>query len=87
MISATCCRHGVAPTSWPVLRSCRLSLAMVATPKMIAVTNKAKATRLCDASTPISRPKMATRISEMPSTVRMPTPDTGLFEAPIRPAI
>ena len=28
--SATCCRHGVAPTSWPVFRSCRLSLEMVA---------------------------------------------------------
>ncbi len=48
--SATCCRHGVAPTSWPVFRSCRLSLEMVATPKMIAVTNKAKATSALVAS-------------------------------------
>ena len=31
MTRATCCFHGVAPTSWPVLRSCRLSLEMVAT--------------------------------------------------------
>ena len=26
-------------------------------------------------------------ISEMPRTVRMPTPETGLFDAPIRPAM
>ena len=87
MISATCCRHGVAPTSWPVFRSWRLSLAMVATPKMIAVTNKAKATRLCDAVRSDLRAEQAARISEMPSTVRMPTPETGLFDAPIRPAM
>ncbi len=43
MISATCCFHGVAPTSWPVLRSCRLSLEMVATPKITADTNSVKA--------------------------------------------
>jgi len=41
MISATCCFHGVAPTSWPVLRSCRLSLEMVAIEKTIAVVNSA----------------------------------------------
>ncbi|COZ66880.1 Uncharacterised protein [Mycobacterium tuberculosis] len=39
MISATCCFHGVAPTSWPVLRSCRLSLEIVATPKTNAAVN------------------------------------------------
>ncbi len=31
MISATCCFQGVASTSWPVLRSCRLLFAIVAT--------------------------------------------------------
>ena len=36
--SATCCFHGVAPTSWPVLRSCRLSFEIVATPKTMPVT-------------------------------------------------
>ena len=43
MISATCCFHGVASTSWPVLRSCRLSLATTETASSTAVTNSAKA--------------------------------------------
>ena len=33
------------------------------------------------------RGNSAARISAMPSTDRMPTPDTGLFDAPIRPAM
>ena len=45
--SATCCFHGVASTSWPVFRSCRLLLAMVATANTTAVTNSAKATSAC----------------------------------------
>ena len=40
MTSATCCFHGVESTSWPVLRSWRLSFEMVATPKTTAVTNR-----------------------------------------------
>ena len=39
MTRATCCFHGVAPTSWPVLRSCRLSFAMVAMQNTIADVN------------------------------------------------
>ena len=84
--SATCWRHGVASTSWPVFRSWRLLLEMVATPKMMAVTNKAKATSDLVAS-PLACGKSAARISEMPSTERMPTPEIGLFDAPIRPAM
>ena len=38
MTSATCCFHGVAPTSSPVFRSWRLSLEMVATPNTMPVT-------------------------------------------------
>ena len=85
-ISATCCFHGVASTSWPVFRSWRLLLEMVATPKMIAVTNNAKATSALVCS-PLTPGNSATRISEMPSTDRMPTPEIGLFEAPISPAM
>ena len=33
------------------------------------------------------RGNSAARISEMPSTDRMPTPEIGLFDAPIRPAM
>ena len=36
---ATCCFHGVASTSWPVLRSCRLSFAIVAMQKTMAAVN------------------------------------------------
>src|SRR5580658_7605646 len=48
---ATCCFHGVASTSWPVFRSCRLLFAMVATANTMAVTNKANATSACSALT------------------------------------
>src|SRR5437667_143938 len=43
MMSATCCFHGVASTSWPVLRSCRLLFAIAATLKMTAVVKSANA--------------------------------------------
>ena len=43
-MSATCCRHGEAPTSWPVLRSCRLSFEIVAHANTMAVTKSANAT-------------------------------------------
>ena len=38
MISATCCFQGVASTSWPVFRSCKLSFEIVAMPKTTPVT-------------------------------------------------
>ena len=59
---------------------------MVATPKMIAVTNKAKATRLLVCS-PLTPGKSKARIKAIPSTDRIPTPEIGLFDAPMRPAI
>jgi hypothetical protein len=37
-----CCFHGVASTSWPVLRSCRLLFAIAATLKTTAVVKSAK---------------------------------------------
>ena len=43
-MSAICWRIGDAPTSWPVLRSCRLSFEIVAHAKTIDVTKSAKAT-------------------------------------------
>ena len=84
--SATCCRHGVAPTSWPVLRSWRLLFEIVATPNTTAVTNSAKATSDLD--------RVAAGVREQhredqrnADTDRMPTPEIGLFDAPIRPAM
>ena len=38
---ATCCFQGVPPIRWPVLRSCRLSLEIVATLNTIAVVKSA----------------------------------------------
>src|SRR5690606_41222014 len=43
MISAVCCRHGVACTSQPVFRSCRLSLEIAATATTTEVQNNASA--------------------------------------------
>ena len=84
--NATCCRHGVASTNWPVFRSWRLLFEIVATPNTIAVTNRANATSALEAS-PLTPGKSKARISEMPTTARMPTPEMGLLDAPIRPAI
>ncbi len=60
---------------------------MVAAEKMIAVANSAKPTMCCaepagaKGATPI-----AIRIAA-PRMARIPTPDSGLFDAPISPAI
>lgn len=84
--NATCCFHGVAPTSWPVLRSCRLSLEMVATPKVMAAANSVNATSAVDC--PLSaRPKTTLINTAAMRTVRMPTPEIGLFDEPISPAM
>jgi hypothetical protein len=87
MMSATCCRHGVAPTSCPVLRSCRLSFEIVATLMTIAVTNSANATSAA-VEVRIAGPCVsASSSSEAPRTVRIARPDTGEFDEPIRPAM
>ena len=85
-ISENCCRHGVAPTSCPVLRSWRLSFEMVATPNTTAVTNKAKATSALVWSAPAPG-NSSERMIAIPSTERIPTPEMGLFDAPISPAM
>src|SRR5881394_1293772 len=40
IIKAACCFHGVASTSCPVFRSCKLLLAIAATLKTTAVVNR-----------------------------------------------
>ena len=76
---------GEAPTSWPVFRSCRLSFEIVAHAKTIAVMKSAHATRAGRVSgvggTAI------TNADAHSTTERMPTPEIGLFEAPMRPAM
>src|SRR5512132_19741 len=86
-IKATCCFHGVASTSCPVLRSCKLLLAIAATLKITAVVKSANAISALLASgdtygfTPITSSNAA------PITTKMPMPDNGLFEEPINPAM
>src|SRR5439155_24214128 len=84
-MSATCCRIGEAPTNWPVLRSCKLSFEIVAQANTIAVTKSAKATSAGRVS---GVGDMATTSTDAQMTIdRIPTPEIGLFDAPMRPAI
>ena len=87
MTSATCCFQGVASTSWPVFRSCRLLLAIVATANTTAVTNSAKATSACWALAGRSERTPTTSSSAAPITARMPMPESGLFDEPMSPAM
>lgn len=80
--NATCCFHGVAPTSWPVLRSCRLSLEMVATPNTMAAVNRVNATSACTCESSVSPKVPLMRIAAI-STTRMSTPEIGLLDDPM----
>ena len=72
-----------APTSWPVFKSCKLSFEIVAQAKTIAVMNREKATSALRLS---AVGATATTSSDAQSTIdRMPTPEIGLFDAPIVP--
>src|SRR4029077_195544 len=77
-IRAICCRIGDAPTSWPVLRSCKLSFEIVAQANTIAVMKSEKATNgacVCAVGATTST------TSDAQITIdRMPTPEIGLFE-------
>src|SRR6185503_9048964 len=82
---AICCRIGDAPTSWPVFRSCRLSLEIVAQAKMIATMNSANATRAVRFAS--DGDIVSARIEANVTIDRIPTPEIGLFDAPISPAM
>lgn len=84
--SATCWRHGVASTSCPVLRSCRLSFEIVATQSSTAVTKSAYATSCVAPDRPLLF-AIASTSKEAPNTAKIASPETGLFDDPIRPAI
>ncbi len=83
MASITCCRQGVAPTSWPALRSCKLSPATEAalhTTAPISTTATAPM-RACSA------PSIHSSTSEANRMVQMVMPETGLLDEPTRPAM
>jgi hypothetical protein len=84
-MSAICWRIGEAPTSCPVFRSCRLSFEMVAQANTMAVTKSASATRagrVCSVGATVRAKTDAQTTMD-----RMPTPEMGLFEAPMSPAM
>ncbi len=84
-MSAICWRRGDAPTSWPVFRSCRLSFEIVAHAKTMAVTNSANATS-AGCTLAAGRSTITSTLDPM-TIARMPTPEIGLFDAPMRPAM
>src|SRR5687768_6214166 len=84
-MSAICWRIGDAPTSCPVLRSCRLSFEIVAHANTIAVTKSENATSAWRVS---SVGDTASAISAAQMTIeRIPTPESGLLDAPMSPAM
>src|SRR3954467_1263127 len=76
---------GDAPTSCPVFRSWRLSLEIVAHANTIAVTKSARATSAWRVAA-VGETASANTDAQM-TIDRMPTPEIGLFDAPIRPAM
>ena len=86
IINATCCRHGVASTNWPVFRSCKLSFEIVAIPNTTAAVNSVYATK-AGAFVSCSFPVTTLMSSAEANTTMMPTPEIGEFEAPINPAM
>ena len=85
--SAHCCLAGVASTSWPVFRSCRLLLAIAAAANTIEVMNSANATSAFSLLAGSCERRPSTSSSAALITTMMPMPDSGLFDEPIRPAM
>ena len=85
--NAHCCLDGVASTNCPVLRSCRLLLAIAATVNTTAVTSRANATSPFSWPASICDFSPNTSSSAAPITTKIPIPDSGLLDEPIKPAI
>src|SRR6202046_4114187 len=80
--SITCWRQGVAPTSCPALRSCRLSPATAAALHTTAPMNTTATAPIEDLP-----PTIHMSTSEANRMVQIVMPETGLFEDPTSPAI
>ena len=90
MISATCCRQGVACTSQPVFRSCRLSLETEATATTAVPEKRVRATmnwRLASSANMLEDSPISSSTSETMTTEMMPMPEMGLDDEPTRPAM
>ena len=85
-ISAICCRQGVAPTIWPVFRSCMTSPAIAA---LLATTAAISNVAYINSSCPKPR-KYDPTIHTSPTVnnnVAIVIPDTGELLEPTTPAI
>ena len=60
---------------------------MVATLSRMAVTNRAKATSAVCPPGPAARPASTSSSAPAPSTARIASPETGLLDEPISPAM
>src|ERR1700733_4609402 len=80
--SITCWRQGVAPTSCPAFRSCRLSPATAAALQTTAPMNTPATAPMADLP-PTNH--MSTR--EANRMVQIVIPETGLFDDPTSPAM
>src|SRR6185503_10192268 len=80
-ICITCCFHGVEPTSWPHLRSCRLSPPIAAAQH---TTPPIKIAAIGPAGDFMPRPSSRSAETRIVETVM---PETGLFDEPTRPAM
>ena len=85
-ISAICCRHGVAPTMWPVFKSCMTSPAIAALlATTAAIRSVAYINSVCDKSR-ISDPTIHTNPT-VNNNVAMVIPETGELLDPTTPAM
>src|ERR1700692_3749701 len=80
--SITCWRQGVAPTSCPALRSCRLYPATAAALHTTAPMNTTATAPIADLP-----PTIHMRTREANRMVQIVMPETGLFDDPTRPAM
>ena len=87
---ATCCFHGVAPTSKPVFKSCKLSLEIAA---ILVITLVIKIANAVASKVPYSELNKPARLPNANTTreetmiPKIPIPEIGLEEVPIRPAM
>ena len=77
----SCWRAGVAPTSWPVFRSCEMS------PALDAATQTTVPTVRIAARAAMSVQPRATNTTDTPSSVTSAMPEVGFDDTPMRPTM
>ena len=85
-ISATCCRQGVAPTIWPVFKSCITSPAIAA---LLATTDAMRSVAYINSvcSNPKKRDPTIQTKPTVNNSVAIVIPDTGELLEPTTPAM